>query len=487
MNIFRPKLAILAAAAGCVLASPPMAHAQDKTYLKKSIEALRKDMQSMRRAYEWRIKRMQRRIELLEMKSTTAKGQVRHRPRKNAGATATANKAASARRPSPNKTQKRPAKPTATVQLGPRAKLDLMFGVSASVVAGGSSASRDNLGTLLSGHHDPKQNGIGLQNLEVFFGGTVDPYFAAKGTITVQVTPEGETEIELEELYLTTRSLPYGLQAKFGLFYADFGRGNQLHQHQRSFVDTPFVLTRIFGDDGLRNPAASIAWLTPLPWFSEVVLGTMMPTGETASSFFGEAGEDVAGFVRMDRSVKHLRDMVYFVRWVHGFDISPTVATKAGLSFITGPNSTGRRARTYIFGGDIFVKWRPEKTQRGFPFVAVTLEALYRIFEGADTSDPTHAVLRDYGLYAQLVWGVRPGWAAGLRVGWAQGSRGSSADPLRNNRLRLSLNLTWLPSEFSLVRLQYNHDRAPHLPGGSAHSVWLQLQISLGDHFAHKF
>ena len=230
MNIFRPKLAILAAAAGCVLASPPMAHAQDKTDLKKSIEALRKDMQSMRRAYEWRIKRMKRRIELLEMKSTTAKGQVRHRPRKNAGATATANKAASARRPSPNKTQKRPAKPTATVQLGPRAKLDLMFGVSASVVAGGSSASRDNLGTLLSGHHDPKQNGIGLQNLEVFFGGTVDPYFAAKGTITVQVTPEGETEIELEELYLTTRSLPYGLQAKFGLFYADFGSFHNLSQ-----------------------------------------------------------------------------------------------------------------------------------------------------------------------------------------------------------------------------------------------------------------
>ena len=441
----------------------------------------------MRRTYERRIGRMQRRIDQLEKRDRAGNGQGTAAADKRARTRARTPTSGTARANRTRATQNRPSTPTASVRLGPRAKLDLQFGIAGSFVAGGSSASRSDLETLLLGHHDPKQNGIGVQNVEVFFGGTVDPYFAAMGTLTVQVSPDGETEIELEEFFATTRSLPYGLQAKAGLFYAEFGRGNQLHLHQRAFVDAPVILTRIMGPDGLRNPAVRLSWLTPLPWFSEVTVGTMMPTGETAFSFFGEAGEDVGGFVREERSVKNLRDMIYFVRWAHGFDVSRTIAAKGGVSFLTGPNSTGRGNRTYIFGADIVAKWKPERTQRGFPFVAVTLEALYRMFEGGAETDPGHTILRDYGFYAQAVWGFTPGWAAGLRLGWAQGNGQSSADPFRNNRYRLSVNLTWIATEFSLLRLQYNHDWAPHLPGGSAHSVWLQLQISLGDHFAHKF
>ena len=58
-------------------------------------------------------------------------------------------------------------------------------------------------------------------------------------------------------------------------------------------------------------------------------------------------------------------------------------------------------------------------------------------------------------------------------------------DQLRRERWRLSPNLTWYPSEFSKIRLQYNYDNRADL--GVDHSVWLQFEFLLGAHAAHKF
>jgi hypothetical protein len=58
-------------------------------------------------------------------------------------------------------------------------------------------------------------------------------------------------------------------------------------------------------------------------------------------------------------------------------------------------------------------------------------------------------------------------------------------DPNRLLRWRLSPSLTWYPSEFSKLRLQYNYDDREKM--GVDHSVWLQFEFSLGAHAAHKF
>ena len=55
----------------------------------------------------------------------------------------------------------------------------------------------------------------------------------------------------------------------------------------------------------------------------------------------------------------------------------------------------------------------------------------------------------------------------------------------RDGRWRVSPNLTWFPTEFSKIRLQYNYDRRDEL--GEDHSVWLQFEFLLGAHAAHKF
>ena len=59
------------------------------------------------------------------------------------------------------------------------------------------------------------------------------------------------------------------------------------------------------------------------------------------------------------------------------------------------------------------------------------------------------------------------------------------ADTERATRWRISPNVTWYPSEFSKLRLQYNYDDRDGK--GDDHSVWLQFELLLGAHAAHKF
>ena len=86
-----------------------------------------------------------------------------------------------------------------------------------------------------------------------------------------------------------------------------------------------------------------------------------------------------------------------------------------------------------------------------------------------------------------MLWGFRPRWVAGLRGEYATGNHGEydSNDVFRNERTRFSPDLTFYPSEFSKLRLQYNYDHGALF--GTDHSVWLQLEFLLGAHAAHKF
>ena len=93
--------------------------------------------------------------------------------------------------------------------------------------------------------------------------------------------------------------------------------------------------------------------------------------------------------------------------------------------------------------------------------------------------------MHDRGAYAQLLWGVRPLLVAGLRGEFASGDAGAFTSDLRVDRYRFSPDLTWYPSEFSKIRLQYNYDHRDGI--GVDHSIWMQLEFLLGAHAAHKF
>lgn len=356
------------------------------------------------------------------------------------------------------------------------------IGLSALFAAGGSSVNDDALANLQAGGHDPSRNGFTVQNVELVVGGAVDPYFDAQANLIFLIDRDGETVVELEEAFLTTRALPHGLQVKAGQFFTEFGRHNPQHPHTWAFVDQPVVLSRLFGGDGLRSQGARVAWLTPLPWYSEIYLGAQNAKGETVSSFLWAPDESVGGYTLIDRGgARGAGDLLWSARWLNGVDLSDTVSANIGVSALAGPNASANEADTRIYGVDVYLKWRPEVNQRGFPFVAWQTEWLTRDYETPGST------LKDYGGYTQVLWGYAPRWIAGLRLEYADGEGDTGTDPLRDRRTRYAPNLTFYPTEFSKIRFQYNRDWAEHLDGHTADSVWVQYEFNLGAHSAHKF
>jgi len=367
------------------------------------------------------------------------------------------------------------------------ANLPIQIGLSGLFSAGGSSADNDELAGLQAGGHDPNRNGFTMQNVELSLSSTVDNYFDAQANLIYLIDAEGETVVELEEAFLTTRGLPGGLQVKAGQFFTEFGRQNKQHPHTWAFVDQPVILSRLFGGDGLRSQGVRLAWLMPIAWYSELYVGTQNANGETVTSFLFAPGEEVGGHLLQNRSADKGSDLLYSARWLNGFDLSDTTSMNIGVSGLVGPNSSGMDTDTAIYGADVYLKWQPARSQRGFPFVAWHTEILKRDYDAGDASDPTNETLKDSGGFSQLLWGFKPGWIAGLRYDYARADGDTAADPLRDSRKRISPNVTWYPSEYSKLRLQYNHDKTEHLSDNTNHSLWLQYEFSIGSHAAHTF
>ncbi len=420
--------------------------------------------------------------------------------------------------------------PAAPLRIGKGASY-MDIGLVGTFAAGGSTAN--DFESLQLGGHDPNQRGFTMQGVELNLQGAVDSYFRGNANILFSVDGGGESFMELEEAWLETVTLPGNFTLRAGQFLSDFGRINTQHPHSWGFVDAPLVSARLLGPDGLRNPGARLAWLAPTPFFTELSFGIQNSHGETAASFRSEghshgggAKEGVPfGFRHPDndRGVRGFGDLLFTPRLATSFDLTDTQTLLLGVSAAFGPNSSGGSGdnRTQIYGVDAYWKWKPANAHGGFPFVSLQTEAMLRRYqlgafdwdENADgrvdageVVDPgtglpavlARETVTDYGFYSQLLYGFRKDWVAGLRFDYVGGNTADyerlgltldgaalGRDPVRDERWRISPNLTWYPSEFSKVRLQYNHDDRARI--GRDHSVWLQFEFLLGAHAAHKF
>ncbi|HUS33904.1 MAG TPA: hypothetical protein VM680_01005, partial [Verrucomicrobiae bacterium] len=249
---------------------------------------------------------------------------------------------------------------------------------------------------------------------------------------------------------------------------------------------------------GLRNPGARVSWLMPTPFYSEISLSAQNSGGETATSFRDDH-EDAFYLGRLPRAggVRGPGDLLYVAHYQLSFDVTPEQTILGGVSGATGPNSSSASSDTQIYGVDLFWKWKPQTHHYGFPFVTWQNEAMLRHYqagalEGPDITAPAPAeLLKDWGFYSQVAYGFTKGWVAALRFDYVDRLHPGQYellygdDPERARRWRVSPNLTWYPSEFSKIRLQYNYDDRAGI--GEDHSVWLQFEFLLGSHGAHKF
>ncbi len=313
------------------------------------------------------------------------------------------------------------------------------------------SANALLLGTFVDqGRDDPSRDvktGMQIQELEIRLTGTVDTYFKADLTLSMEETDA----IEIEEL-IAQALLFQSLSLRAGKFFTAFGIHNLLHTHQFPFIDAPLINEEIFGEEGLNEIGVSLDLLLPTPWFAE--LNAQVLEGDNAL-FSGPLNDDFLYLV-------HLRNLV---------ELTPDWTAELGGSFAYGRNDniTGPYNDTQVAGADLRFKWKPGGRER------------YRTFIWQTEFINASREVDQKGFYSFLQYQFARRWWAQTRFDFFTRPRG----PQDGDKTRISALLAWVLSEFSAVRLQYSYLDAFREP--NEHQVFLQLNFTFGSHPAHKY
>lgn len=325
-------------------------------------------------------------------------------------------------------------------------------------------------GFPLVGEGGPLSQGLSLGESEIALSANVDDKFYGQVTLAVG-SADGVDEIGIEEAFVDALGLPGGLSLRAGRFFSNIGYLNTHHAHTDQFIDRPLVSQAFLGnqyfDDGVQ-----LRWVAPTDLFIEV--GGELLRGQNFPG--GGAGN---GGVGSKTAFVHL-----------GGDIGIEQSWLAGLSMLhTDAKLTddGFSGNADLFIADATWKWAPRGnfkdgglTLRGEVF----LENRDGSVVDASTSASQIENTERWGAYLQGVYRLNRRWETGYRYDYLgaadTGPQASSFDPERH-----TLMLTWLNSEFSLLRLQLSHER-PH-PDLEDNAIALQYQVNMGAHGAHKF
>jgi hypothetical protein len=343
--------------------------------------------------------------------------------------------------------------------------------------------------------------GFNLGHTEIMFSASVDPYFDA-----VLILGANEHGIEIEEAYALTRALPAGLQLKFGKFLSGIGYLNEQHPHDWDFTDFALPYQLIFGDHGLNEKGVQATWLPPLPVYTLFGLEALQGENKGMAHFEGARDYDI-GPGASDKSGPRLFTAFAKVAPDLGFNHALQAGVFGGRSLVHQNlhGSRGEEGETWFAGTDWVYRYDSGRAH-GHGNLKLQAEYIYRerdlevvgVRAGSEGAHPLGEVRRDRqdGFYVQGVYGFAPRWTAGLRYERV----GMTNDPgLRSNLPpdvnwaasdRTTANITWMPTEFSRVRLQFARaNLADDHQGGreSFDQVYLQYQMALGVHGAHKF
>ena len=471
-----PLIPLLAA----LIAVPAAAAAADDTDLR----ALRDELARLRASYEQRIDQLERRLSVAEEKA--------------AAAAQAADAARLAATP--------PAAP-APAPVGTNA-----FNPNVSLILSGlyGHTSQDPAGYRITGFALPAapladaapQRGFGLTESELGISANVDHLFY--GAMNLAVHPDNS--VSTEEAFIQTTSLPEGLTLKVGRFFSGIGYLNEQHAHTWDFVDAPLVYAAFLGGQ-FNNDGVQLRWLAPTDTFLEIGAelgrGADYPgtgqdrNGSGASAAFAHLGGDLGDSNSWRTGLSYLTTSPQDRQW-DAAHASPAAIDNALVTAATA--SFSGDSRLWIV--DAVWKWAPHGNAYGTNF-KLQGEYLRRIENGdlayVASLGPAGPVVSSMGTYSatqsgwylQGIYQFTPYWRVGLRA--ERLDTGSADYGLDNAYLartdyapaRTALMVDYNPSEFSRIRLQYSADKS--LQGVTDNEIFLQYQMSLGAHGAHKF
>jgi hypothetical protein len=361
------------------------------------------------------------------------------------------------------------------------------------------------------GHSEANSaNGFNLNYGELVLSAAVDPYLDLFTAFHLS-----ESDFEIEEAYVETRSLPYGFRLKLGKFFSGFGRLNSQHAHYWDFVDKPLVHRVFFGEEGLNEKGVQLNWLAPTSFYLDLGIESLQGTNETSfgtEEFHLIAAESEAEIQLAKVPLPNLWTL--FAKT--SLDIG-NVVILAGTSYAFGktrldgfaaeeePHGFAGDARIlgldftakYIFGSYTYLTLQMEYISRNLEGVR------YDVSEEEEESGEEHdheayevsarpLQKKQAGFYLQSVYRFHKRWRLGVR--W---------DRLSKNRVtldnillelpedlnRYSLMMDFSPTEFSRIRLQYDINRYTFREGKRNHyHRWvMQFNLAIGAHGAHPF
>lgn len=476
MHLLCPaSLALAFVAPVCAATSAPAPSTPDTQASSAEIKAIRQEMDAMRAAYEARLQALESRLKAAETAATPPPAAV-------AAAAPTAPVAAA---PAPA-----PA-PTAAANAGANT-----FNPAISLILSGQYVrlSQDPANFAITGFQlpadaelGPGERGFGLGETELRMSASIDPWL--RGDVTLAVAEEG---VEVEEAFVETTALDYGLTLRGGRFFSAIGYQNSHHAHSWDFVDSPLAYQALLGgqhgNDGLR-----MSWLAPTDQYieltAEIGRGDSYPGGGNEGHGIGAwtVGAHTGGDVGDSHSWRAGVSMLRTKAWDQ--ELSALDVNGAGVT-----NTFTGNSRVWV--ADAVWKWAPNgnATRTNFKLQGEYLRStrsgdLVYDIDGANSAGAYRAT--QSGWYLQGVYQFMPRWRVGLRTEQLDAGSpdfGPNAANFAESDYRPRKNtlmLDFSPSEFSRFRVQFGQDKSRD--GVTDNQITLQYQMSLGAHGAHGF
>jgi hypothetical protein len=339
--------------------------------------------------------------------------------------------------------------------------------------------------------------GFHLYHAELIFSANIDHLFEASLNLGID-----EAGVAIEESYITTRQLPAGIQLKLGKFLSGIGYQNQQHSHDWSFTDIALPYQLLFGSHGLNEKGIQLTWTPLFRHYTLFGMELLQGENEAMANYLG-AVSLARGQGSRERSGPRLWSL--FARFAPemGFNHAMQLSLFGGQSL----HYQAREGNQWVgegegwFGGAAWVYKYDRGGYRGDGSITLMAEYLLRqrqmviVGSSVQRQQRLGEMIADDqdGFYLQAIYGMAPRWQLAVRHEVAgltnRQQRGSSWQQWHSSE-RSGLSLTWLPSEFSRLRLQYSQSALAQQESATrlnfSHFT-LQYQVAMGVHGAHRF
>src|SRR5881409_1235112 len=245
----------------CTALVPAAAAAQDPAELRRQIEQLQKQLDS--------VTDRLRRLEAQPPQPTPA-----------APAPAGAPPGPGVAAPPPAMALARPRQPFGLYQQRGAGQLLFDMGIAGDFVG---NITQRNVERAGGGTFAGQENRFFPREVELSLFGQIDPYASAVVRFEAGEEARGaDTSVHLAEAYLTLLTLPYGTQARLGQMRNRFGWSNEVHEHDLPWVDRPNVMRNFLGPEGLQEKGAELTFVPDLPFYVEALAGIFNGDNTTA-------------------------------------------------------------------------------------------------------------------------------------------------------------------------------------------------------------